>query len=806
MLILGGLLVLAFLVVVIWGEGWAPNNAYTTHGVMKIDGKLGSPPYPPSTTFPWGSDAVGRDIQALVLTGAKTTLTLAVLATLARLLLGTVLGLQAGWWRRGWLDRLIQGAIAVWAAFPVTLFAMILILALGIQQGISVFVIALCVVGWGEIAQFVRAQVVLLKPQPYIEGARMVGARSGWVLLRHILPHLWPLLLVMAALEMASVLMLLAELGFLNIFLGGGFKAQIGEVGRMVPVIYYFSDVPEWGALLSNIRNWWRSYPWLAWYPGMAFFLAILAFNLLGEGLRRFLDESRVNIGRLINRYTVVTAIILIAGAGWLVRSTTPLAVYSKQVEHFDAQRALADITYLVSPELAGRESGLPGAQAAADHIAGEMAKIGLQPGGDRENYLNRRVAPRGHLTARPQLEILNPSDDVVDALVYRQDFAEYTGYGLLRLDAQAAITAGPAWVTGLALAAEPAEAGGTYTQALVNLPLDGQVLLMLEADFDRFRKMSATTSSIDRLTRSIAGYLIVADDPGFLETKYLYPGAGLRSLGALPAFIITRQAAERLLAGTGSDLAGLAALSSSLPPGQAALTRPGARVALTLPLAPEDIQEAYIDVIGFIPGHDALGGLDSHVIIVSAYYDGLGTGPDGVLYESANDNASGVAALLEIARAMQEAVQPRRTVLFVAWSGGERSEGFSVTNTMSAKIGFNLLTVDAVIELSGMAAGSGKGLALGPGTSFSLVQLFQDAGAELGTAVTTRGRGPHFGLETESGFGTRSALSAYVSWDGADHNAHTRHDTIESIDLEKLRRSGQATLLAVSVLSQSRQ
>ena len=186
--------------------------------------------------------------------------------------------------------------MAVWAAFPVTLFAMILILALGIKQGLSVFVIALCVVGWGEIAQFVRGQVAGLKPQPYIEATRATGARTGWVLTRHVLPHLWTPLLALAVLEMGSVLMLLAELGFLNIFLGGGFKAEIGEVGAMAPVVYYFSDVPEWGALLANIRNWWQSSPWLAWYPGVAFFLAILTFNLWGEGLRRFLDESRINL------------------------------------------------------------------------------------------------------------------------------------------------------------------------------------------------------------------------------------------------------------------------------------------------------------------------------------------------------------------------------------------------------------------------------------------------------------------------------------------------------------------------------
>ncbi len=64
-----------------------------------------------------------------------------------------------------------------------------------------------------------------------------------------------------------------------------------------------FSDIPEWGALLANIRDWWRSYPWMAWYPGLAFFLAIMTFNLFAEGLRRFLEDSRVNL----SRYLIVT-------------------------------------------------------------------------------------------------------------------------------------------------------------------------------------------------------------------------------------------------------------------------------------------------------------------------------------------------------------------------------------------------------------------------------------------------------------------------------------------------------------------
>lgn len=166
------------------GDGQSLRNPRDHDG----EGKIGAPPYAPSAVFPWGTDVVGRDVRALVLAGAKQTMTLALFGMLARMLIGSIVGVFAGWWRNGWFDKLVSSAVAVWAAFPVTLFAMILILALGIQQGLSVFVITLCVVGWREIAQFVRGQVIGIKPQLYIEAARAIGARSGRILSRHVLP------------------------------------------------------------------------------------------------------------------------------------------------------------------------------------------------------------------------------------------------------------------------------------------------------------------------------------------------------------------------------------------------------------------------------------------------------------------------------------------------------------------------------------------------------------------------------------------------------------------------------------------
>ncbi len=787
-LILGTVLVLGFLGIMLWGPQLTPASPYQIHGVMMIEGKIGAPPYPPSAVFPWGTDHIGRDIQALVLYGTRTTLMLAFWGMLARLCLGTVLGLLAGWWQNSWLDRLVRRAVGVWAAFPLTLFAMIIIQALGIQQGTWVFIAAICLVGWGEIAQAVRSQVLSLKSRPFIEAARVIGAGSGRILLYHLLPQLFPTLIVMAVLEMGGVLMLLAELGFLNIFLGGGVQLTIAEAGRMMPVIARFSDVPEWAALLANIRDWWRSYPWMAWYPGAAFFLAILAFNLWGEGLRRLLEETHLNLARLFNRYVVAGVAVIAALLGWALNTTSPLNQYRSVAVQFDPQRALAHIRALTAPQMSGRETGTPGAEFAARYIADQMAAIGLLPAGENNTYIQTLVNPRPHLEQPPALEILDANGRSVHSFVYHQDFNER----VVPFPC-AGVAEGP--VVGLVTAAEPGAGDDPY--GLRQHHLRDRIILVRAADFERLSPEVA------------AGILVVAEDAADLQRRDLFPQA-MRGLCRHPVMWISPQTAEILLATTGSSLAQLGALAADLKAGQSAVTAAGATVRmLILPRYSDDTSEAYYNVIGYLPGSGAdvevPGGknLDHYVVMVGAYYDGLGIAPDGTLYPGANDNASGVATLLELARLLKESpYQPKRTVVFVAWAGGERREGLSVVNVMNAKTGFSSLTVETVLELSGVAAGTGKRIALAEGSSYRLVKLIERAAARVGVGVTTRGRGPHTGLPIEAGFGGRSALSAYISWDGSDALAHTPQDDLSHIDPERLRKVGQTMALTLLMLS----
>ena len=642
----------------------------------------------------------------------------------------------------------------------------------------NVFIIGLCVVGWGEIAQYIRGQVISQKPQLYIEAARSVGARSRGIMIRHILPHLIPSMLVLTVMEMGSVLMILAELGFLNIFLGGGFRVDVFGAGN-----YAYSDVPEWGALLANIRDWWRSYPWLAWYPGLLFFCAILTFNILGEGLRRFLEESRINLNHFLNRYTILATLAAAIGAYALFRSATPLGLYRSQALEFNAQNTAADIEQLTSLDFAGREAGTEGSLLAAKYIASRMEEIGLFPAGEKNTFIQELTNPKFRIQETPVLEILESNDSPNIQFTYRDDFVEY---------ASGEITYGEG--TGAVIGLGIGEGN-----RVENIVADDPIL------FDKIIIIHQEDAKRINLRSFPQGMLLITEDKTLLEKKFLFLASGRPNY---PVAYITPETADNLLKTAGTSLSELNQSRKDLPPDKYYVSQPGAEVHLSILGDPFNFEMKDINVIGFIPGSGAstgerLGaGMDNQVIVISAYFDGLGINPDGTFYPGANDNASGVATLLEIARVMKEGpFQPKKTLVFVAWSGGERGQQFGLNNAMNAKAGFGMLNPEAVIELSAVGGGTGNAIAIGQESSYRLVTVFQDAANRMGANTTTRGRGPHFSLPT-IGTTNRTALSAYISWSGSDQLAHTVNDTMENIDFEKIDQIGKTTTLVSTILS----
>lgn len=203
-----------------------------------------------------------------------------------RLTAGTVIGLGAGWSRGGagrLLESLIQGALAV----PTLLVALALVAALGTEIGAPAFLLGLGVTGWAETARLVAEQTRVARGELYVEAARGLGATDLAIVARHILRQVAPMIWMLAAFEFSSSLVVLAALGFLGYYVGGGVWVTVGDF-----VALNVSGLPELGQMLATARESLRD-PWGMVTVGAVIFLAVLGFNLLGQGMQQRLDLDR---------------------------------------------------------------------------------------------------------------------------------------------------------------------------------------------------------------------------------------------------------------------------------------------------------------------------------------------------------------------------------------------------------------------------------------------------------------------------------------------------------------------------------
>ena len=466
-LMIGGILILMLLVVVIFSVQLSPHSPFTKIGLTIIDGEFKMPPFEPGDNYLWGTDVLGRDMLSLILMGTQQTLTLAFSVVALRLVVGFLLGALSGWTTGSWMDRFLLGAAEIISAFPALLLVMILILAIGIRQGMLPFVIGLSFVGWSEIMQYVRSRVMEIRPELFIESAAAAGASSSRIVWKHVLPNLVPGLISILSLEIGSVLMLLGELGFVGIFIGGGAFAQLEIWGAP----FHYSDVPEWGALLSNIRAYARSYPWTAIYPAGAFFIAIAGFNLFGEGIRRLIEKVGVAATRIfVNKYSNAVVSILAVGFLWLQGSTGATAVFREQAKTFNGSKAMEIITILADPEWQGRALGTTGLDQATDYIAQQFRELGLQPAGEVMTYFQTRSRSFQELNIAPDFTI----EGTPYQPIYHQDYVEsvsnYQNLGFAEGPVRF-IAMGDLMVTGSWLQSTP---------ALDDLDYSGEVVMVL--------------------------------------------------------------------------------------------------------------------------------------------------------------------------------------------------------------------------------------------------------------------------------------------------------------------------------------
>ncbi len=221
----------------------------------------------PSREHLLGTDHVGRDELARILHGARLSLGMAAAATAGISLLGLLLGLMAAMYGR-FVDSTIMRAVDVLQSLPTLILALVVVGLLG--QGLRNLIIVIALVGWPGYARIVRGMALQVRERDFVQAARALGASRARIIVRHVAPNLLGPVVVLSTLDMGRVLLAVSGLSFL------GFGIS--------------PPTPEWGAMLSEAKNFIDKAPQLLAYPGLSITLMVLAFNLAGDGLRDLLD------------------------------------------------------------------------------------------------------------------------------------------------------------------------------------------------------------------------------------------------------------------------------------------------------------------------------------------------------------------------------------------------------------------------------------------------------------------------------------------------------------------------------------
>jgi peptide/nickel transport system permease protein len=222
---------------------------------------------------------LGRDILARTVYGARTSLTIALLATVLSMVIGVVLGIVAGY-RGSWVDTAVSRSMDVFLAFPTLLFSIAFLVVVGqspafqnsawAQIAFLVFIIGFF--GWAYVGRIVRGQTLSLREKEFVEASRSIGARSPRILFRELMPNLLPIILVYSTLIIPTNILTEAALSYLG-------------VGLAPPT-------SSWGQMLSDAVNYYQIDPFYMVVPGVSIFLCVLAFNLFGDGLRDAFDPK----------------------------------------------------------------------------------------------------------------------------------------------------------------------------------------------------------------------------------------------------------------------------------------------------------------------------------------------------------------------------------------------------------------------------------------------------------------------------------------------------------------------------------
>jgi hypothetical protein len=446
-----------------------------------------------------------------------------------------------------------------------------------------------------------------------------------------------------------------------------------------------------------------------------------------------------------------------------------PVGTPTDSLPDVDGTRALAHVAYFAAPERGGRYTGSPGFDDAARYVADRFREIGLEPWGDGGTYLERFRMPIVDLAATPVLQRLEPEPT---RFTHRADFTE--------------------------------RVGGTFGSGVG----EGQLVFIasgVASDFDKVDVRGKVAlvitggrsdASRELAARGAIGAIYVSTSPRLLKFSYITRFEP----ATIPGILVTMPVANDLLAPSGKrvdDLisavqAQLRALGSPTPPPSPAFELP-VRLKMSVPLTPVREIEA-TNVVGLLRGTDPDDA--KRAVLVGGHLDGVGTDPDGTVFPAANDNASGPAVTIEVARALAaRRSELRHSVVFTAWAGEEQglvgSDAFVAQFAASPGRRESLLgyvNLDVVGCCGGSVTASTE--------SDAMVERVQKAAGRLGVPFARGGRGS----SDQESFSRRGVPAALVDWSDIGV-IHTTADSLDKVSADRLRTLGRiAALVALEM------
>jgi len=255
----GGIALLLLVLMAIGAPLVAPASPTETHFATRLKS--------PSLAHPFGTDDLGRDVLSRVIWGARLSLSAGIVAVAIAVVFGTIVGMISGYYR-GIVDAVIMRLTDLFMALPGILLSMVFIFALG--RSLTSVMVAVGLSAIPYYARLARGSVLATRELPYIEAARVLGASDRTIMFRHVLPNILAPILVVATLGLGSTILAIAGLSFLGL-------------GAQPPSA-------EWGVIVSDGRSRLQTAWWISTFGGVAIMIAVLAINLLGDGLRDALD------------------------------------------------------------------------------------------------------------------------------------------------------------------------------------------------------------------------------------------------------------------------------------------------------------------------------------------------------------------------------------------------------------------------------------------------------------------------------------------------------------------------------------